>query len=144
MAQVISANAQFMGRGQVVKRQRFLSQAHGLLFQARREAAAGDWPQALEFAYQAGLRTAGAWVADSPVAKRKRLPSSAWDRLALVGAEAKGWAQRFRAYGTTRSRVMSGLDDCVEAQLVLELIALAGDFLARVDGTDTLEFAGAA
>ena len=101
MAQVISATARRVQRqgGNGAKRQRFLTQAALLLADARADASTGRMDQALEKAYQAALRTAGACVAASAtVSKRKRLPTSAWDRLSLVGVEEKQWAEKFRAY----------------------------------------------
>ena len=67
MGQVISATARRVQRqgGQGSKRQRFLTQAALLLADARADAANGRMDQALEKAYQAGLRTAGACVAAS-------------------------------------------------------------------------------
>lgn len=134
MAQIISATTKFQSAGNSAKRQRFLLQAHDLLFRARQEAAGGNMEDALELAYQAALRTAGAWVAGSAVANRKRLPSSAWDRLDLVGAEARAWSKSLRAYSRTRSRVISGLDDTVAEGTVLELIAAVGEFLNAAEG----------
>ncbi len=136
MAQVISATDKFVdnaGHKPSGKRQRFLTQAYDLLDRARRAAAAEDYAEALELSYQAALRTAGAWVAGTRVAQRKRLPSSAWERLSLVGGPAKAWAEKLRGYSRTRSRVMIGLDDGVDPDLVFELLAVVGQFLAVVD-----------
>ena len=141
MVQIISAATRFADAGKAGKRVRFLAQGYDLLDRARVEASAGKYEEALEFVYQAALRTAGAWVASSRVAKRKRLPSSAWERLALVGEDAQEWADKLKAYSRTRSRVISGLDDSVEPEVVLELMALVGEFLAVVDGNDALPFA---
>lgn len=132
MAQIISATTKFAGAGMSAKRQRFLSQAADLLYRARQAAAAQDFDEALELSYQAALRTAGAWVAGSPVASRKRLPSSAWDRLELVGPDARAWVDRLRRYSRQRSRVITGLDDGADAQSALELMALAGEFFVVV------------
>ena len=77
MVQIISAATRFADAGKAGKRVRFLAQGYDLLDRARVEASAGKYEEALEFVYQAALRTAGAWVASSRVAKRKRLPSSA-------------------------------------------------------------------
>lgn len=136
MAQVISATAQFKrsrAAAGAFKRDRFLTQAGDLLSQARAMAAAERWDQALEFAYQAGLRTAGARIADSAVSKRRRLPSSAWEQLAMVGASEKDWAERFRGYSRLRSRVASGLDGAPDEEVVVKLMALAAEFLAEVE-----------
>ncbi|OFS24098.1 hypothetical protein HMPREF3067_00085 [Corynebacterium sp. HMSC04H06] len=101
-----------------------------LIEQAREYAADGRFEEALEVAYQAGLRTAGARIAVSMVARRKRKPSSAWEQLALVSAEDKEWAQEFGQYSKLRSRVSLGLEDGVEEDAVFELMGLAARFMA--------------
>lgn len=146
MGQVISATARRTQRqgGQPSKRQRFLTQAALLLADARADAGNGRMDQALEKAYQAGLRIAGACVAASAtVSKRRRLPSSAWDRLVLVGAEEKEWAEKFRAYSRTRSRLASGIDREVADQVVFDLMDLAARFLEMAEtGTHDLDGLG--
>lgn len=135
MAQVISATTKFgagargasAGQGSA-KRAHFLTQATSLLAESRSLAAAGQTDEALELAYQAALRTAGARVATSPVARRKRKPSSAWDQLALVDAEGKRWAAEFKAFSRLRSRLVSGLDSGVEESRVFELMDLVAAF----------------
>lgn len=128
--------------GQGSKRQRFLTQAALLLADARADAANGRMDQALEKAYQAGLRTAGACVAASAtVSKRRRLPTSAWDQLSLVGAEEEEWADSFRAYSRTRSRLASGIDRGVADKVVFDLMDLAARFLEMAE-TGTHDFDG--
>lgn len=128
MAQIISAQSKFTG-GPAGKRDRFLFQAQDLLRRAQGCAAEAKWDEALEYAYQAGLRTAGARVAVSAVAKRRRLPSSAWERLALVSATDKEWAKEFKAYSRPRSRVATGLDDMPDEALVWSLLDLVACFI---------------
>jgi len=129
MAQIISATrTRSTGRASG-KRARFLFQARELLDAARGYAAEGRFDQALEVAYQSALRTAGARVAASAVARRRRLPSSAWDRLALVGVEEKRWAGSFRGYSRTRARVASGLDEVPGEDFVYGLMQRAAQFL---------------
>ena len=143
MGQVISATARRVQRqgGQGSKRQRFLTQAALLLADARADAANGRMDQALEKAYQAGLRTAGACVAASAtVSKRRRLPTSAWDQLSL-GAEEEEWANSFRAYSRTRSRLASGIDRGVADKVVFDLMDLAARFLEMAE-TGTHDFDG--
>ncbi|MGV0326263.1 SAV_6107 family HEPN domain-containing protein [Corynebacterium confusum] len=134
MAHVISATRQATTRASrtsgVGKQQHFLRQARMLIEQAREYAADGRFEEALEVAYQAGLRTAGARIAVSMVARRKRKPSSAWEQLALVSAEGKEWAQEFGQYSKLRSRVSLGLEDGVEEDAVFELMGLAARFMA--------------
>lgn len=144
MAQVISATARRIQRqgGQGAKRQRFLTQAALLLADAKSDAAKGRMDQALEKAYQAALRTAGACVAGSAtVSKRRRLPTSAWDRLSLVGVAEKEWAEKFRAYSRTRSRLASGMDREVADSVVFGLMDLAARFL-EVSESGTHDFDG--
>lgn len=134
MAHVISATTQATKRTSrasgVAKQQHFLRQARMLIEQAREYAADGRLEEALEVAYQAGLRTAGARIAVSVVARRKRKPSSAWGQLALVSAEGKEWAQEFGRYSKLRSRVSLGLEDTVGTETVFELMGLSARFMA--------------
>lgn len=111
------------------KRDRFLAAADGFIAQAHIELEAGREDVALEQSYLAALRIAGAVCATSPVVrKRKRLPSSAWDKLALTGAEGKRWAERFRRYSALRGRVASGIQREIPAGRVMELLAQAERF----------------
>ena len=88
MAQVISATAAARGcrreSMQSVRRDRFLTQALDLLADARSSAAQGRFEDALEMAYRASLRAAGARVAASSVSRRRRLPTSAWEQVCLL------------------------------------------------------------
>lgn len=141
MAQIISATqsrstGRFAGK-QGAKRARFLFQARELLDQARGYAADGRFDQALEVAYQSALRTAGARVAVSVVSRRRRLPTSAWERLALVGAEEKQWAEAFKSYSRTRARVASGLDVTPDEEYVYGLMQQAAQFLDESE-TETI------
>ncbi|MEK0126732.1 SAV_6107 family HEPN domain-containing protein [Corynebacterium marquesiae] len=136
MAQIISATrTRSLGR-ESGKRARFLFQARELLDAARGYAAEGRFDQALEVAYQSALRTAGARVAASVVARR-RLPSSAWDRLALVGVEDKRWAESFKGYSRTRARVSSGLDEAPSEEYVYGLMQHAAHFLDESEAETT-------
>lgn len=151
MAQVISATTKLAARsrgrlpaGAQVKYQRFVAQAETLLQQARQYAAAGRMDQALEVAYQAGLRTAGARVAGSVLAKRKRLPSSAWDRLALLGGDNARWARCLSDYSRIRSRLASGLEREVSDSTVFALMDQVAQFFTEtatgiyLDGGDSV------
>ena len=129
MAQIISATRTRSNGRAGGKRARFLFQARELLDAARGYAVEGRFDQALEVAYQSALRTAGARVAASAVARRRRLPSSAWDRLALVGVEEKRWAESFKGYSRTRARVASGLDEVPGEDFVYGLMQRAAQFL---------------
>lgn len=137
MAQIISATTQFKGKGLtgsgMAKQRHFLGKAVELLAQARKSAAEGRMEEALEYAYQAGLRTAGARVAVSTVAQRRRKPSSAWEQLMLVSDGDAQWAKDFGRYSRLRARVASGLEDEVSDAVVYEVMDLAARF---VDDTE--------
>ena len=144
MGQVISATARRVQRqgGQGSKRQRFLTQAALLLADARADAANGRMDQALEMKNHAGLRTAGDGVAASEtISNGRRLQTSAWDQLSLVGAEEEEWADSFRAYSRTRSRLASGIDRGVADKVVFDLMDLAARFLEMAE-TGTHDFDG--
>ncbi|MCQ9675655.1 SAV_6107 family HEPN domain-containing protein [Corynebacterium sp. BF-R-2] len=146
MAQVISATAAARSRNrealQSVRRDRFVGQALDLLADARKSAARGRLEDALEMAYRASLRAAGARVAASTVARRRRLPSSAWEQVALIGPADAQWAAEFKDYSRVRSRVASGLDPVPGEDAVYEYLALAARY---VDVTESeLGFGGLA
>lgn len=146
MAQVISATAAARSRNrealQSVRRDRFMGQALDLLADARKSAARGRLEDALEMAYRASLRAAGARVAASTVASRRRLPSSAWEQVALIGPADAQWAAEFKDYSRVRSRVASGLDPVPGEDAVYEYLALAARY---VDATESeLGFGGLA
>lgn len=132
MGDVISATTRFGRAGGA--RERFLASAHDLLGQARGHVEAKDWALALECSYQAALRTAGARNATSSViAKRKRLPGSAWDRLRLVDDRGEARAAEFTRFSGLRSRVASGIVPDPDPAIVLSLLELTADFLTEVD-----------
>lgn len=137
MTHIISATAKYARSGHSGKRLHFLFQSYELLQRARLEAAAGHCEEAFEYAYQAALRGAGSWVAGTPVSQRRRLPSSAWDRLALTGIEGRRWSGKLRAYSRQRSRLITGLDDAVDMEAVLRLISVVAEFLDAVEGGGT-------
>ena len=146
MAQVISATAAARSRNrealQSVRRDRFMGQALDLLADARKSAARGRLEDALEMAYRASLRAAGARVAALTVARRRRLPSSAWEQVALIGPADAQWAAEFKDYSRVRSRVASGLDPVPGEDAVYEYLALAARY---VDVTESeLGFGGLA
>ena len=146
MAQVISATVAARGRRresmQSVRRDRFLTQALDLLADARSSAAQGRFEDALEMAYRASLRAAGARVAASSVSRRRRLPTSAWEQVALVGPADAQWAAEFKEYSRVRSRVASGMDPVPHEDAVYEYLALAARY---VDATESeLGFGGLA
>lgn len=135
MAQVISATAAAHSRNrEAMQRDRFVSQALDLLADARSSAAEGSFADALEMAYRASLRAAGARVAASTVSRRRRLPTSAWEQVALIGPADAQWAEEFREYSRVRSRVASGLEPVPEPDAVYQYLALAARY---VDATES-------
>ncbi|MDO5668814.1 MAG: SAV_6107 family HEPN domain-containing protein [Corynebacterium sp.] len=134
MAQIISATTRFAGSGAGTRQADFLSRARALLAQAVEHRAAGRWDLALEAAFQAALRTAGARIAMSSVSSRRRRPTSAWDQLRLVDEAGERWADTFVQYSRLRSRVSSGLELDVDHVVVSRVLDLAGEFLAEVEG----------
>lgn len=107
----------------------FLASAESLLASASEHLAGGKGDLGLEDAYRAALRVAGAVNAASPViANRKRLPTSAWDKLALTGESAKAWAAQFKRYSALRGRVASGIVTQPPREDVVALLDLAYAF----------------
>lgn len=138
MATVVSATTRSMGGGRN-KRASFISRASVLLRDAVRYFGQDQFEDALDLTYQAALRTAGARIASSPVARRRRLPKGAWNQLALVDERGKYWAELLAPYSKLRSRVMNGLDRDLDPAQVSQLIELVGQFLDEVEmeGTNT-------
>ncbi|QGU07817.1 hypothetical protein COCCU_09465 [Corynebacterium occultum] len=136
MAQVISATTRFIRQGG--RRSDFLARARALLEQSRQHWEAGEIDLALEYAYQAALRVAGARIADSPVAQRKRRPTDAWGQLRLVDEVGVHWAGIFEGYSRFRSRVASGIELAPDSGAIAEVMAHATAFLAEVE----LDFGG--
>ncbi|MDO5511208.1 SAV_6107 family HEPN domain-containing protein [Corynebacterium sp.] len=132
MAQIISATTRFAGAGS--RRADFILKARALLVQAVQHREAGEWDLALEMAFQAALRTAGARISASAVARRRRLPTSAWEQLQLVDADGQRWASEFSQYSRLRSRVVAGLELSVDHAVVNRIMDLAAEFLAEVEG----------
>ncbi|MBV7292105.1 SAV_6107 family HEPN domain-containing protein [Corynebacterium sp. TAE3-ERU16] len=104
MSNVISATTRFNRVGG--RRAEYLRRAVVLLAEARALQASGAHDAAVEEGYRAALRTAGALVAGSPVSRRRRLPTSAWDQLALLDADGARWAARMSGYSCLRDRAM--------------------------------------
>lgn len=112
------------------RRDAFFHAAEDLIAAAHEDVEAGRFDVAMENAYRAALRIAGAVNAGSAVLqKRKRLPTSAWDKLALSGEEGKAWATRFASYSRLRGRVASGLELRPDPAVVLNLLGDAEEFL---------------
>ena len=134
MNSIVSATtSSIAGSGmRVGRRETFLSAAYELLAQAREEYDRGAFDLALESAYRAALRVAGAVNSVSPVIrKRKRLPTSAWERLALTSDSGKDWATSFAAFSALRGRVASGIETDPNPETVRALMELAEDFLGE-------------
>lgn len=131
MSSVISATtSRAYGSGAKLSRQdAFFASADSLLLAAHGDVEEGRFDLAMENAYRAALRVAGAVCAGSDtVRKRKRLPTSAWDKLALTGGRGKEWAARFREFSRERGRVASGVEQHPDPAVVVELLAAAEEF----------------
>ncbi len=137
MAEIISATTRFAGTGVGVdrgtKRADFILKARALLAQSRRHRADGEWDLALETAYQAALRCAGARISGSAVSRRRRRPTGAWDQLRLVDEAGEHRAADFEQYSRLRSRVASGLEPEVDTRIVARVMAMAEEFLSEVE-----------
>ncbi|EEI16993.1 SAV_6107 family HEPN domain-containing protein [Corynebacterium lipophiloflavum] len=132
MSSIVSATtkATYGAAAHGTRREQFFRSAHVLLAQARTDYEAGALDMAMENAYRAALRAAGAVNAGSPVIrKRKRLPASAWDKLALTSDRGKEWASTFSAFSAPRNRAITGIEPNPDANVVLRLIALVEEFL---------------
>lgn len=137
MASVMSATtgAVYGAGARSGRAEQFLSAAEGLISQAHDDFEAGRYDLAMENAYRAALRVAGARnAASSILRKRKRLPTSAWDKLALTGVDGARWAKVFQAYSAQRGRVASGIESDPGAEVVHRLLADAEDFYGATLG----------
>ncbi|MEL6050252.1 SAV_6107 family HEPN domain-containing protein [Corynebacterium rouxii] len=127
MSVIISATTRFAGKSG--KGHGFLAKAELMLNESRKWEAQGDNASALEYAYRAGLRAAGAMVACSRIASRKRKSSNVWDQLRMIGPEGIQWADRFQKFSRTRSRVVNGMDPGVSIEVVHRLQLLVDEFI---------------
>lgn len=138
MGNVISATTgrAYGAKARPSRSENFFAAADHLLAAARVDVDAGRYDLALENAYRAALRIAGARNASSSVLrKRKRLPTSAWDKLALTGDEGARWAGVFSRYSALRGRVASGIETDPSPGTVKELLTQAEAFyLASQEG----------
>lgn len=140
MSSIVSATtkAAYGSAAHGTRRERFFRSAYVLLAQAQADYAAGALDVAMENAYRAALRVAGAVNAGSPVIrKRKRLPASAWDKLRLTSERGKEWAETFTAFSVQRSRVITGIEPHPDPRVVQRLIALVEEFLEESIPGDT-------
>ncbi|SDR87168.1 SAV_6107 family HEPN domain-containing protein [Corynebacterium timonense] len=135
MSSIISATT----RSRAATSDRFFAAADELLLRAREEEARGADDLALEYSYRAALRVAGAVCAESPVLRRrKRLPSSAWEKLALTGEFGEAWARRFSAFSSLRARVASGIADAPPSDVVRGFMDAVEEFFAAAQPGSTL------
>lgn len=135
MGQIISATTRFDSQA-ARRRDDFIAKARVLLSQAEVYRAKGQLIEALDVAYQAALRLAGARIADSAVARRRRgVPSGAWEQLKLVDDAGVAQAEEFAVYSRLRSRLLSGAQWEVSEVVVDELIGKVSEFLGAVEGS---------
>lgn len=135
MGSVVSAtlNATQSKNAWSAKSEQFYAAAEHYLAQAHAHFEDGIYDIALEDAYRAALKVAGAVCLESTVIqKRKRLPSSAWEKLQLTGARGKYWAAVFRRYSPLRGRVASGIVHLPDADTVVSLLADVERFYGEV------------
>ncbi|MCF4006274.1 hypothetical protein L1O03_03655 [Corynebacterium uropygiale] len=110
--------------------------AHSLLEQAEAQREQGDYAHAFESAYQAALRTAGSRIEEAGLRRRRRVPSGAWQRLALIDERGAYWAEVFRRFSSTRQRLMAGVRGIDDPRRLDELLARVGEFLDECEGVD--------
>lgn len=111
----------------------FLSKASVLIVQATEERARGAWADALEYAYRAGLRVAGARLALADGVRRRRPPVGALNKLRLVGPHEAQWADRLAQFSRVRSRLAAGMEHTVDPEVVDSLIEVVTAFLQSVE-----------
>ena len=134
MSNVISATTRFNRVGG--RRVEYLRRATVLLAEARARQAEGVYDAAVEEGYRAALRTAGALVADSSVSRKRRLPTGAWDQLALLDADGARWAARMSGYSRLRDRAMyaGGCPDADRVEAFLDEVDRFIDAAERREG----------
>ena len=110
----------------------FLEKARSLYLASLRHWDRGEYAEALEAAYQAALRLAGARVESAR--KKKARPTGAWERLKLLDEDGKARAVEFSQYSRIRARVLNGIEENVSAHVVRNLIDSVASFLDEVEG----------
>lgn len=108
----------------------FLEDAQHLLTASEHCSEADD---AVEFAYQAALRVAGAVLATLP--RKRGGPTGAWAQLRHRIPELADWAAKFEAYSRLRSRLLMGLERDVDPAVPEQLRLLARSFMTDVHQT---------
>lgn len=125
------------------KTARFFKDARALLEQADDIAMRGDSNTAFEYYYRAALRIGAAWIAFSPIAKRKRKPQGVWEQMKLVGADAAQWAAEFQALALERRRAATFARYRVGAEQLETMRDLVQRFFSEVQqrtaGVDEFE-----
>ena len=106
----------------------FFTDARRLLQASERCSEADD---AVEFAYQAGLRVAGAALATLP--RKRGGPAGAWAQLRQRRPELADWASRFESYSRLRSRLLMGLERDVDPSVPAQLRELSRSFFLEVE-----------
>lgn len=121
----------------------FLAKASRLPAQAAQARSQERLADAVEFAYQAGLRAAGARLAEagSPRSRSRRAGQGAFDRLRKLSVADAAWAERMSRFSRVRSRLAIGLDSEVETKVVDRLISEVSAFLASIEAADELSAA---
>lgn len=116
----------------------FIQKAHSLLALA----SSSEGVDSFEYAFQAGLRCAGAVIADAEArkvlhsgrkAKKTKRQGSAWAQLRRVAPEFAEWADALEAYSPLRNDVRLGLTVLLPQSKIAELIDLSSRFLHAVE-----------
>ena len=116
----------------------FVQKAHSLLVLARKSEGIDSF----EYSFQAGLRCAGALIADAEANKvvkggkksrRAKRIGSAWAQLRKTAPEFSKWADLFEAWSPLRNDVRLGLAVILPEAKVAEMYDLSVEFLQEVE-----------
>lgn len=113
--------------------QQFVVKAAALLEQAWAYHRAGDAAAAVEAAYLAAIKLAGARTCSV----RRRSGASAWDLLAKKDAAGREQAAQFRPVARLYMRIQGGLELAEDELFVRRLLVQVEDFLGFVRGEST-------
>lgn len=127
------ASASVRGSGRLSDAELFAWKAHTLLSQGKKEHGLGNYEMSVELAYQAALRCVGAMVAASSLARKKRLPTNAWDQLRLLGECEAQQADEFQRFSVLRKRATLGVGPELTESAVAEMLAAVDSFVDDVD-----------
>ncbi|AZA13959.1 SAV_6107 family HEPN domain-containing protein [Corynebacterium choanae] len=113
-------------------RDSYISRANELLALSYRQLREGEFDEALENAYRAALRTAGARIAAAGAANKRGRPTSAWEQLARLDELGAVQAASFRRWKGIRQDVLCGVSHA-DAQMVNDLLSEVESLLTVVE-----------